>query len=106
MSKLILLSIVAMTMTGCISVSPKNKNAHELPPIVSEPTVVVPAGTKPLELDPVNWIVVTEDNVAEIWAQMREEERAVALFALKLDDYELLNENIEELVEYLKSLQK
>ena len=105
MSKLILISIIAMTMTGCISVTPKNKNKYEAPPVIVQDAIEVPAGTKPLKLDPVNWIVVTEDNVNEIWAQMKEEDRAVALFALKLDDYEHLNENIEELVEYLKTLQ-
>ncbi len=106
MNKLILMSIVALTMTGCIQMTPKNKNAHEAPPVVVEAPVVVPEGSTPLKLDPVNWIIVTEDNVGEIWAQMKEEDRAVALFALKLDDYEHLNENIEELVEYLRSLQK
>jgi hypothetical protein len=86
--------------------TPKNKSKIEVPPVVAQDTITVPSGTTPLKLDPVNWIVVTEDNVDEIWAQMKEEDRAVALFALKLDDYEHLNENIEELVEYLRTLQK
>ena len=55
------------------------------------------ANPTPLELDHIQWIIVTEENVDEIWQQIKDDNEGVALFALRHGDYETLAMNIAEI---------
>ena len=52
---------------------------------------------KPLNLDHVEWVIVTRENVDEVWAQIEGDNEGVALFALRHGDYERLAMNIAEI---------
>ena len=95
MKKVILLLVVAAFMTGC-SLTPKvkqievtSKVEEKLPLNISTP----PA----LELQHVDWIIVTEENIGEVWQLLKDDKEGVALFALRKGDYERLAINIKEI---------
>ena len=52
---------------------------------------------EPLNLDHPEWIIVTEENIDEVWKEIREDNEGVALFALRHGDYEKLGMNIVEI---------
>ena len=92
-----LLPVMALFLIGCAG----NK-------VQPEPKVVIQkeiekklplniANPAPLELDNIKWIIVTEENIDEIWQQLRDDNEGVALFALRHGDYEALAMNIVEI---------
>ena len=52
---------------------------------------------QPLELQEVEWIIVTEENIEEVWQLLRDKNEGVALFALRHGDYERLALNIKDI---------
>ena len=58
----------------------------------------------------VEWIIVTEENIEEVWQLLRDKNEGVALFALRHGDYERLALNIKDiraqLGEYIVILKK
>ena len=64
----------------------------------------------PLEMQEVEWMIVTEENIDEAWQLLKDKNEGVALFALRHGDYERLALNIKEiralLGEYIVILQK
>ena len=68
------------------------------------------ANPAPLELQEVEWMIVTEENIEEAWALLTSKNEGVALFALRHGDYERLALNIKEiralLGEYIVILKK
>ena len=55
------------------------------------------ANPEPLNLDHVEWVIVTRENIDEVWAQIEGDNEGVALFALRHGDYERLAMNIVEI---------
>ena len=99
MKKLIwILPVMALFLVGCSS-TPKITTVEK----VVTKTVVekkLPLSIKapaPLLLDGVNWIVVTEENINEVWEEIRNDNEGVALFALRHGDYERLALNIADI---------
>ena len=99
MKKLIwLLPVMALFIVGCAG-TPKIKTVEK---IVTQKVIEkkLPLGIKapaPLVLDGVEWIIVTPDNIEEVWDQIRNDNEGVALFALRHGDYERLAINIVEI---------
>ena len=64
----------------------------------------------PLEMQEVEWMIVTEENIDEAWQLLKDKNEGVALFALRHGDYERLALNIKEiralLGEYIVILKK
>ena len=52
---------------------------------------------KPLQLQDVDWLIVTEENIGEVWQLLKDDKEGVALFALRKGDYERLAINIKEI---------
>ena len=50
-----------------------------------------------LDLDHVEWVIVTRENIDEVWAQIEGDNEGVALFALRHGDYERLALNIADI---------
>ena len=105
---IILLPLLAFFLVGCSS-TPEIKEiaitttaVEKLPLSLSSPA--------PLELQEVEWMIVTEENIEEAWALLTSKNEGVALFALRHGDYERLALNIKEiralLGEYIIILQK
>ena len=92
-----LLPVMALFLVGCAS----NKVAPE-PKVVIQKEIEkkLPlnlANPTPLSLDHIEWIIVTEENIDEIWQQIKDDNEGVALFALRHGDYETLAMNIAEI---------
>ena len=89
---------MALFLVGC-SATPKIKTVEKVVTKI-EIEKKLPLNIKapaPLLLDEVNWIVVTEENIEEVWEQIRSDNEGVALFALRHGDYERLALNIVEI---------
>ena len=50
-----------------------------------------------MELEQIDWFIVTEENIDEVWKQIKADNEGVALFALRHGDYEKLAMNIVEI---------
>ena len=95
MKKYIMLVVALIFLAGC-SMTPKVKEVvitttavEKLPLSLSNP--------QPLELQEVDWIIVTEENIEEVWQLLRDKNEGIALFALRHGDYERLALNIKDI---------
>jgi len=94
---IILLPVMALFLVGCASnpVEPTAKVViqkvieKKLPLNIHDP--------EPLELEHIGWVIVTRENIDEVWAQIEADNEGVALFALRHGDYERLALNIAEI---------
>jgi len=98
MKKLIwLLPVMALLLVGCASnpVEPTEKVViqkvieKKLPLNIQDP--------EPLDLEHIEWVIVTRENIDEVWAQIEGDNEGVALFALRHGDYERLALNIADI---------
>ena len=94
---IILLPLLALFLVGCASnkVKPEPKVV-----IVKEIEKKLPlniANPEPLNLDHVEWVIVTRENIDEVWAQIQADNEGVALFALRHGAYERLALNIADI---------
>ena len=92
---LIVLVSTMFLLSGC-SMTPKVKEVaitttavEKLPLSLSNP--------QPLELQEVDWIIVTEENIEEVWQLLRDKNEGIALFALRHGDYARLALNIKDI---------
>ena len=94
---IILLPVMALLLVGCASnpVEPTAKVViqkvieKKLPLNIHDP--------EPLDLEHIQWVIVTRENIDEVWAQIEADNEGVALFALRHGDYERLALNIAEI---------
>ena len=94
---IILLPVMALFLVGCASnpVEPTAKVViqkvieKKLPLNIQDP--------EPLDLEHIEWVIVTRENIDEVWAQIEGDNEGVALFALRHGDYERLALNIAEI---------
>ena len=108
MKNYIMLAVVVLFLVGCSS-TPKVAQID----IVSKPVEKLPLSLSnpvPLDLQEVEWMIVTEENIDEAWQLLKDKNEGVALFALRHGDYERLAINIKEiralLTEYTIILKK
>ena len=95
MKKVILLLVAVAFMTGC-SLTPKVKQVEVTSKVVEKLPLNMPV-PEPLELQHVDWLIVTEENIGEVWQLLKDNKEGVALFALRKGDYERLAINIKEI---------
>ena len=105
----IVLMVMGVMLLGGCSTAPKVAQVN----VVSKPIEKLPlslSNPHPLELQEVDWMIVTEDNIDEAWKLLKDKNEGVALFALRYGDYERLALNIKEiralLTEYTIILKK
>ena len=108
MRSILIVGIIALFLVGCSSAS-KVKTID----VVTKPTEKLKLNLevpKPLVFEDVEWVIVTEDNIDSIWEAIKKDNKGVALFALKDDDYGRLAMNLaairEALGEYVIILKK
>lgn len=97
----LLIPITAVLISGCSSFGWKSvepvtiqKKAVERQKLnLPEPTPLQPRSPK--------WIVVTPENVEQVWKQLKDKNVDLALFALTDDGYEELAINIAELRNFI-----
>ena len=94
---IILLPVMALLLVGCAT----NK-VHPEPKVVIQKVIEkkLPLNIidpEPLELQHIEWVIVTRDNIEEVWAEIEGDNEGVALFALRHGDYERLALNIADI---------
>ena len=89
---------MALFLVGCSS-TPKITTVEKIvtKTVVEKKLPLSIKAPAPLLLDEVSWIVVTEENINEVWEQIRNDNEGVALFALRHGDYERLALNIADI---------
>ena len=107
-AQIILMVIGVMMLGGCAS-KPTIKQIEVTTTAIEKLPLSLP-NPAPLEMQEVEWMIVTEENIEEAWALLTSKNEGVALFALRHGDYERLALNIKEiralLGEYIVILQK
>ena len=100
--------IGVLMLAGCAS-KPPIKQIEVTTTAIEKLPLSLP-NPAPLELQEVEWMIVTEENIEEAWALLTSKNEGVALFALRHGDYERLALNIKEiralLGEYIVILKK
>ena len=107
-TQVILLIVGVLMLGGCAS-KPTIKQIEVTTTAVEQLPLSLP-NPAPLEMQEVEWMIVTEENIEEAWALLTSKNEGVALFALRHGDYERLALNIKEiralLGEYIVILKK
>ena len=105
----IILMVIGVMMLGGCSSTPEVKQIEVTTTAIEKLPLSLP-NPAPLELQEVEWMIVTEENIEEAWALLTSKNEGVALFALRHGDYERLALNIKEiralLGEYIVILKK
>ena len=100
--------IGVLLLAGCAS-KPTIKQIEVTTTAIEKLPLSLPSPA-PLELQEVEWMIVTEENIEEACALLTSKNEGVALFALRHGDYERLALNIKEiralLGEYIVILKK
>ena len=108
MKNYIMLALAVLFLVGCSSTPEIKEIAITSTAIEKLPLSIT--NPQPLELQEVEWIIVTEENIEEVWQLLRDKNEGVALFALRHGDYERLALNIKDiraqLGEYIVILKK
>ena len=99
MKKLIwLLPVMALFLVGCASNPPAEPTAKVvIQKVIEKKLPLNIADPEPLDLQHIEWVIVTRDNIEEVWAEIEGDNEGVALFALRHGDYERLALNIADI---------
>ena len=98
MKKLIwLVPVMAFFLVGCAGNKVKPTEKIVIQKVIEKKLPLNIADPEPLELADVEWVIVTEENIAKVWKQIVADNEGVALFALRHGDYERLALNIVDI---------
>ena len=104
---MMVLILTPLLLMGCAGKEIKSLEILTAPKEKLQLSIDVP---KPVVLQDVEWIIVTEENITEVWETLRKDNEGIALFALRHKDYGTLALNLAEirtkLGEYVIILQK
>ena len=95
MKNYIMLAVAVLFLVGCSSTTKVKEVAITTTAIEKLPLSL--PDPQALELQEVEWIIVTEENIEEVWQLLRDKNEGVALFALRHGDYERLALNIKDI---------
>lgn len=101
-----LVSLLTSLLTGC---KKRREIIKKLPPEVGEmikegklkPVLKIPS-KDPVKLNDVNFIVVTEKNIEEVFSNLKDDDKVPVLFSLDGKDYKLISLNVRLLLDYIK----
>ena len=94
---IILLPVMALFLVGCAGNKVKPESKVVIQKVIEKKLPLNIANPEPLNLDHVEWVIVTRENIDEVWAQIEGDNEGVALFALRHGDYERLALNIADI---------
>ena len=94
---IILLPLLALFLVGCAGNKVKPESKVVIQKVIEKKLPLNIANPEPLNLDHIEWVIVTRENIDEVWAQIEGDNEGVALFALRHGDYERLAMNIVEI---------
>ena len=99
-----MLVVVLLIFSGC-STFKSEKQVEVITQEIEKPKLNLDT-VEPLDLKPIKWIVITRENVAEVFTNLEQEGKSVALFALDTDTYEVLAINMEDIKRYILTQNK
>ena len=102
MKKLLVLSIIATVFLAGCSSSVKELNVTTKP--IEKPVLVLP-DVDTLNLKDVEWFVINEENVEEVWARLSDDKKDIVLFGLTDDGYEKLSLNMSDIMTLIQQQQ-
>src|SRR6056300_526049 len=97
MKNLISIVLVGLLLTGCSSVKELSIFKEEVkrqPLALEKPT--------PLQMEKIQWIIVTSENAEEVFKKMEEQGLDPVLFGLTDNDYQLIAKNFARIRNQLK----
>jgi hypothetical protein len=94
----LLAGTLALSLGGCSSFLPEVTKYSTEP--VERPLLVLPQ-SEIVNMKEVDYIIVTEENIAEVWAELEASGKSIVLFALTSDGYENLALNNADIIRYL-----
>jgi len=94
---IILLPLLALFLVGCAGTKVQPEPKVVIQKVIEKKLPLNIADPEPLELQHIKWVIVTRDNIEEVWAEIAADNEGVALFALRHGDYERLAMNIVEI---------
>jgi len=92
------IALSSLSLTGCSSFLPEVTKYSSEP--VERPLLVLPE-SEIVNMKDVDYIVVTKENVDEVWAELEASGKSIVLFALTADGYENLALNNADIIRYL-----
>ena len=97
---ILFLFVMLIKLLTSSSFMPREKQIEVVTKQIEKPKLNIEQ-VEPLDLKPVKWIVVTKENAEQIFTDLENEGKSIALFALDTDTYEVLSLNMEELKRYI-----
>ena len=94
---IILLPVMALFLVGCSMTKIKPEEKVVIQKVIEKKLPLNIPNPESLDLDHVEWVIVTRENIDEVWAQIEGDNEGVALFALRHGDYERLALNIADI---------
>ena len=94
---IILLPVLALLLVGCASNKVQPEPKVVIQKVIEKKLPLNIADPEPLQLEHIEWVIVTEENIQEVWDAIRDDNEGVALFALRHGDYERLALNIADI---------
>jgi hypothetical protein len=89
--------LISLTLiSGCSSVKDLQIFTKEI-----ERTPLNLDAPKPLAMDKLNWIIITEENYKEVFDKLKKRNKSVVLFGLTDDGYETLAVNFAQVRKYI-----
>ena len=100
MKKILILALGTIFLSGCASFGSRSQPI-EIITTESERTRLDLEMPAPLSIPSANWMVVTPDNVDEVWKQLEENRNSIVLFAITAEGYEKLSESMSNIRNYI-----
>ena len=98
MNELIVISLVgALLLSGCSTTKELNITTEP----IQKPALVLP-NVDQLNLQDVEWFVINEENVEEVWQRLSDENKDIVLFGLTDDGYEALAINLSDIMKLVQ----
>ena len=94
---IILLPVMALLLVGCATNKVQPEPKVVIQKVIEKKLPLNIADPEPLELQHIEWVIVTRDNIEEVWTEIQSDNEGVALFALRHGDYERLALNIADI---------
>jgi len=94
---IILLPVLALFLVGCAGKKVQPEQKVVVQKVIEKKLPLNIADPESLSLEQIDWVIVTEENIDEVWKQIKADNEGVALFALRHGDYEKLAMNIVEI---------
>ena len=94
---IILLPVMALFLVGCANTPVAPTQKVVIQKVIEKKLPLNILDPEPLELADVEWVIVTRENIDEVWKQIVADNEGVALFALRHGDYERLALNIADI---------